>query len=299
MSGSSAAQRLPARASAASSLRGIAAMTAGAGLLTLSDAASKYLTEHYPVGQVFCLRQVAAFVFMLPYAWAVTGLGALRPVNHGGQFLRGLMFVVGATLVLLSLSLLPLSLVTIVLFSTPIFVAMLAAPVLGERVDAHQWTAIAAGFIGVLLIVRPAGGGFEWALLLPVGAAFMNALRDVVTRRLSRTDSSISVLFWSGVMVVIAGLATIPYGWKPIDVTGAAWFLAAGLFNAAAHFMVIESFRLGNVAVVSPFRYTGLLWAMLVGFAIWREVPNAWMLSGAAIVVGAGIYMLRYGTPKS
>ncbi|MBI4203406.1 MAG: DMT family transporter [Betaproteobacteria bacterium] len=282
-----------------SSLRGIAAMTAGAGLLTLSDAASKYLTEHYPLGQVLCLRQIAALAFMLPYAWAVTGLGALRAVNHGGQLLRGLLFVFSTGLVLTSLSLLPLSFVTIVLFSSPLFVAMLAAPVLGERVDLHQWIAITIGFAGVLLIVRPAGSGFEWAVLLPLCGAFSNGLRDAVTRRLSRTDSSISVLFWSGVMVMIAGLCTIPYGWEPVDSSGAAWFLAAGLFNAAAHFMVIESFRLGHAAVVSPFRYTGLLWAMLVGFLIWREVPDAWMLTGAAVVACAGVYMLRYGVSKS
>jgi drug/metabolite transporter (DMT)-like permease len=285
--------------SRASSLRGIAAMTAGAGLLTLNDAASKYLTEHYSLGQVIGLRQAAAFLFMLPYAWAVTGLGALRPVNHGGQLVRGLLFLVGTAFTLTSLSLLPLSFVTIVLFSSPLFVAMMSAPVLRERVGVHQWIAIAAGFAGVLLIVRPAGSGFEWVMLLPVCAAFTNGSRDAFTRRLSRTDSSISVLLWSGVMVMAGGLCTIPFGWKPVDPGGAAWFLAAGLFNAAAHFMVIEAFRLGNAAVVAPFRYAGLLWAMLVGFALWREVPDAWMLAGAAVVVCAGIYMLRHGVSKS
>ena len=112
----------------ASSLRGIAVMTAGAGLLTLNDAASKYLTEYYSVGQVVCLRQAAAIVFMLPYAWAVTGIAALRPVNHGGQLLRGLLFVGSTAFTLTGLSLLPLSFVTVVLFSGPLFVALMSAP---------------------------------------------------------------------------------------------------------------------------------------------------------------------------
>ena len=284
--------------SRASSLRGIAAMTVGAGLLALNDAASKYLTEHYPVGQVLCLRQAAALLFMLPYAWAVTGLNALRPVNYGGQFVRGLLFVGSAAFTLTGLSLLPLSFVTIVLFSSPLFIALMSAPMLGERVTRHQWLAIAAGFVGVLLIVRPAGGGFMWAMLLPLCAALTNGVRDTFTRRLSRTDSSIAVLFWSGITVMGAGLCTIPLGWAAVDGEGAAWFLAAGLFNAAAHFMAIEAFRLGNAAMVAPFRYTGLLWAMLLGFMIWREVPDAWMLGGAAVVVCAGIYMLRHGVPK-
>ena len=282
-----------------SSLRGIAAMTAGAGLLTLNDAVSKHLTEHYALGQVICLRQAAAFLFMLPYAWAVTGLAALRSVNHGGQLLRGLLFVGSTAFTVTSLSLLPLSFVTIVLFSSPLFVALTSAPMLGERVGLHQWIAIAAGFVGVLLIVGSGGAGFDWVMLLPVLAAFVNGSRDTLTRRLSRTDSSISMLLWSGVAVMIAGLLTIPFGWKAVDLRGAGWFLLAGFFNAAAHFVVIEAFRLGRAAVVAPFRYTGLLWAMLVGFIVWREVPDAWMLAGAAVVVCAGLYMLRHGVSKT
>lgn len=280
----------------ASSMRGILAMVCGTGLITLSDAASKYLTEHYPVGQVICLRQIAALIVMLPYVCYVTGLGALRPVDRPGQLLRALLFVGSAVLTVTSLSLLPLSFVTIVLFSGPLFVALLSAPILGERVTPQQWIAIAAGFAGVLLIVRPAGTGFEWLLLLPVVAAFINGLRDAVTRRISRTDSSISVLVWSGVAVILAGFVTLPFGWKAVDWEGAVWFAAAGFFNGTAHFLAIEAFRLGNAALVAPFRYSGLLWAMLIGFLIWREVPDLWMLMGAGIVVCAGIYMLRQGS---
>lgn len=281
-----------------SPLRGIVAMVAGAGLLTLNDAVSKHLTESYPIGQVICLRQIAAFLFILPYAMSVTGLGALRAVNRGGQFLRALLFVSGTGLVLWSLSLLPLSFVIAVLFSSPIYIALWSAPLLGERVHGRQWAAIAAGFAGVLLIVRPAGGGFEWVVLLPVCAAFTNGLRDAFTRRLSRTENSVSVLFWSGALVMVAGLLTIPLGWQPLDARGAAWFLAAGFFNASAHFMVIEALRMGRAAVVAPFRYSGLLWAMLVGFLVWNELPDSWMLAGAAVVVASGIYMIRRGVAK-
>ncbi len=279
-------------------LRGVLAMVAGAGLLTLSDAVSKHLTQNYPIGQVICLRQLAGFMFILPYAVSVTGLGALRVVNRGGQFLRALLFAASAGLIVWSLSLLPISLVTVVLFSTPVFVALFSVPLLGERVDGRQWLAIGGGFVGVMLIVRPAGGGFEWAALLPLIAALINAFRDAYTRRLSRTESSISVLFWSGLMVMVAGLVTSPLGWQRVDAEGIAWFLAAGFFNASAHFMVIEALRLGRAAVVVPFRYTGLLWAMLVGFLVWGETPDAWMLAGAAVVVASGIYMIRLVAPR-
>jgi drug/metabolite transporter (DMT)-like permease len=281
---------------APSPLHGILAMVASAGLITLNDAVSKHLAQSYPIGQVICLRQLAAFLFILPYALATSGLGSLRPVYRGGQLLRALLFAAGAALVLWSLMLLPLSLVLAVLFATPFFVAIISVPMLGERVSAHQWRAIAAGFAGVLLIVRP-GGGFEWIVLLPVCAALINAVRDTFTRRLTRTDSSIAILFWSGVLIMAAGLVTAPWGWQPVDARGAVWYLAAGVFNAGAHFMMIEAFRMGRAAVVSPFHYTGLLWAILIGFLVWGEVPDAWMLAGASVVVASGIYMIRRGVP--
>ena len=276
-----------------SSVRGILAMLAGAGLLTLSDAATKHLTEHYPLGQVLCLRQLAALAFILPYAWIVTGAQALRIVDGRGQLLRGGLFLAGSIIVVVSLHHLPLSFVSVVLCSSPLFVAAVSAPLLGERVYAYQWIAIAFGFVGVLLIVQPGTRGVEWIALLPVLGAFLNAVRDAFTRRLSRTDTTMSILFWSGVVVCIGGAFTVPFGWKSIDAKGAMWFLAGGLSNAAAHFMVIEAFRLGRAAVVAPFRYSGLLWAMLIGFLVWHEVPDGWMVIGAAIVVGAGVFMLR------
>ncbi len=283
---------------AASPLAGIAAMVAAAGLLTLNDAVSKHLTETYPIGQVITLRQAAAMLFMLPYAWMTAGRRALHALNVRGQFFRGMLFVLGTVLVLGSLSRLPLSFVSVVLFSSPLFVALLSAPLLGERVHRHHWIAIAAGFVGVMLIVRPAGSGFDWIMLLPLAAAFTNALRDTYTRRLSRTESSLAVLFWSGVIVIVAGLCTLPLGWRAVDLAGARWLLLAGLLNASAHFMVIEAFRLGPAATVAPFRYTGLLWAMILGYAVWRETPDAWMLTGAAVVVGAGVYMLKRGRER-
>jgi drug/metabolite transporter (DMT)-like permease len=277
----------------ASSLRGILAMTVGAGLLTITDAISKYLTARYPLGQIVCLRQAAAFLFIVPYAWSTTGLRILKPVSYGGQTLRACLFVIGTALIIVSLDLLPLTLVTVVLFASPLFVAVLSGPMLGERVRAYQWVAVAAGFCGVMMIVRPGAAGFQWIVLLPVMAAFINALRDTVTRHISSTDSSLSMLFWSGMLVLLVSLATLPFAWTPVDAEGVLWFLAVGLCNAAAHFFVIEAFRLGNAAVVAPFRYSGLLWAMLLGFIVWRDVPDVWMLAGAAIVVAAGVYMVK------
>jgi len=100
-------------------------------------------------------------------------------------------------------------------------------------------------------------------------------------------------------MAMVAGLLTSAFGWQRVDAAGATWFLAEGLFNACAHFMVIEALRLGGASIIARFRYSGLLWAMLVGFLVWDQTPGAWMLAGAAVVVASGIYMIRLVAPRA
>ena len=173
------------------SLKAIAAMIAGTALLLCNDAASKYLTHSYPVGQVICLRQAATLLAIVPYIMAVSGWDAVRVVHWPGQLFRGLLFAAGAGFMVTSLSLLPLTTVIAINFSSPIFVVLLCAPLLGERVGAHRWSAVLVGFVGVLLIVQPGAAGFEWVLLLPVATALINGFRDIVTRRLSRSETSI------------------------------------------------------------------------------------------------------------
>lgn len=274
-------------------------MICGTALLTGNDAASKYLTESYPIGQVVCLRQAAALVAMIPYIAWVTGWGRLRVHAWGRQLARGLLFAISAGLMVLGLSLLPLATVVAITFAGPLFVALLSASMLGERVNAARWTAILVGFAGVLIAVRPTSGAFEWALLLPLGTALVTGCRDVVTRQLSRTETSISVLVVSTSVVMLAGLLTAPFGWKPVTAIHAGWFLLAGALHAGANFLMIEAFRLGAAAMIAPFRYTALLWAVLIGFLVWRDVPDSWVITGGLIIVAGGVLMLRSELPAS
>jgi drug/metabolite transporter (DMT)-like permease len=271
-------------------------MILGAALLTGNDAASKYLTQSYPVGQVICLRQAAALLATIPYIAWVTGWGPLRVRDWGRQLSRGLLFTVSAGLMVTALSLLPLATVIAITFAGPIFVALLSASMLGERVNAVRWVAILVGFAGVLIAMRPASAGFEWALLIPLATAFTTGVRDIVTRQLARTESSVSILFVSTAVVMVAGLATAPFGWKPVTRVDAGWFIVAGALHAGANLLMIEAFRLGAAALIAPFRYTALLWALLVGFAIWGDVPDPWIIAGGAVIVCGGIMMLRSGS---
>lgn len=283
----------------ASSSKGIAVMICGTALLIGNDAASKYLTETFPVGQVICLRQAAALLAMVPYIVWVTGGASLRVHAWGRQIARGAMFCVSSALMVIGLSLLPLATVTAITFVGPIFVALLSASMLGERVNAVRWIAIVIGFAGVLIAVRPTSAAFEWALLIPLATAFASSMRDIMSRQLSRTDSSISILFVSTAIVMLAGLMTLPFGWAPVSWSAAGWFLVAGTLHAAANFLMIEAFRLGAAAMIAPFRYTSLLWALLIGFAVWGDVPDPWIMAGGAVIILGGILMLRSETPAA
>jgi drug/metabolite transporter (DMT)-like permease len=188
---------------------------------------------------------------------------------------------------------LPLPTVTAITFTGPIMIALMSVPLLRERVSPALWSATLLGFVGVLCIVRPGGSDFSWTVLIPIAAAFASSLRDVLARILARTDSSISILFWSSLVLVAGTALSAPFGWR--DVTPAAWglFLLAGLVNFCAHFLLIESFRLARAAVVAPFKYTSLLWSALLGYAIWGDVPGGWIWAGAAILVASGLWIAQ------
>jgi len=278
---------------ASAQTRGIVAMMFSALFLMLGDAISKYLLQTYPLGQLIGLRQGAALLIILPWALAVGGPAILRMVSWRGQLMRGLLFLAGTFAILTGLHLLPIATVTAIAFASPLFVAALSAPILGEKVALRVWIAIIIGFIGVLVMVRPGASSFEWALLLPLIGAAINGLRDLVSRRLSRTDHTLSILFWSTLIVGVGGALLAPFTWVPLTTTATLWILAAGVLNAAAHFAMIEGLRLGRAAIVTPFKYTGLLWAVLLGVLVWGDWPDRWLLLGAVIVIGAGIYMSR------
>lgn len=274
-------------------IRSLLLMSAGIGLLTINDALSKYLVQTHSIGQVIGLRQAATLLVLIPYVMYFSNWGALRINDWTGQLVRGTLFLVGSVFIVWSLGVLPLATAVTMLFASPIFMVVLSAPLLGEKIGRHRWIAVLGGFAGVLIIMRPGADSFQWALLLPVAAAMVNALRDVLTRKLSRTESSISILFWSNIILMAGGFATLPFGWVPVGGDMALWFLAAGICNGMAHFFIIEALRSGEASMIAPIRYTALLWAAALGFIIWGELPDLWLWAGAAVMVGCSVYMIR------
>jgi len=287
--------------SAQSPTRGIVAMLVGTAFLIGSDAVSKHLAGHQPIGQLICVRQIVSLGFILAFAWATTGLGALRMVNMSGQLIRAVLFVVTTTLVVVSLRHLPIATVTAIGFTSPIWVAAIAGPSLGEKVTLRRWLAIVGGFLGVLLIIQPGSASFSWLLMLPAVLAVVSAFRDVLTRYLSRTDTAIGILFWSSLMVIGASALTLPWGWEPISKVDAGWYVLNGLFSATAHFLMITAYRLADAALVASFRYSGQVWAIILGALIWQHFPDALSLVGSFVIICSGVAMIereRRAAPK-
>ncbi|MAI46088.1 MAG: DMT family transporter [Hyphomicrobiaceae bacterium TMED74] len=273
------------------SMRSIAAMSLAAVILTVHDTGTKLLLEHYAITQLVTLRQSFSLILLLFIVQFTTGWGALRIVNKPAVGLRMILFISTTVLIVASLRVLPLPTVLALVFASPLVVGSLSGPFLGERVGPVRWAAILVGFVGILIILQPGSPGFELLLLLPVAAALSSGVRDLVTRWAGRTDSALAILFWSNVAVVVAGLCTVPFEWVEVQPLHYLAFMAVALLNTAAHYLMIYALSAGDAALISPFRYTALVWAVVFGYLVWSHVPEVWTIVGSCIVVLSGVVM--------
>ena len=273
--------------------RGVGLMVIGWGLITVNDALMKALTGGFPLGQVLGIRGL--FV-IIPVLWLVRRAGgwhSLRTRNPAAQLLSATLLTASTFMFIGSLRYLPLADATAITLAAPVIVTAIAPWFLGERVGWRRRAAVAIGFAGVLIMLRPGMDGFRWSTLLPFGAACAGAWRDVLIRRMVRTETSESILAYSSAMVVPIGLATIPFDAAPMGFADVAWLAAAACIMGLGQFMQADAFRYAEASVIAPFRYTNLLWAMLLGALIFGHWPDAFMLIGAALVVVSGAYIVN------
>ena len=266
-------------------VRAIGYMLAGGALLTLSDAVVKSLTPFYPTGQILFYRASFIFLPILVFTWWSGGVNVLRVKNVKGQAARAVCGIGGSFCFVTGLQYLPLADMIAIGFAGPLVVTSMAPVFLGEQVGWRRWLAVGAGFAGVLVMVRPTGDAFQFG-----------SIRDVVTRQILRSECTLAVLFVTTTVVLLAGLATWPLGWSTLDPWHLWRFLVVGILVGGGHYLVIEAFRYGEASVVVPFKYTNLIWATLFGYLLFGHLPRAGTITGAAIVVVTGIYILHRET---
>lgn len=269
-------------------------MVLGGGALTISDAATKWLTASFPIGEILFVRALVVAVLIWLIVWRSGSFDGLRIGRYRNIGARSFLAVCSTFLIVSALARLPLNEVIAILFVGPLFVAVLAPLLLGERVSLHRWLAVLIGFSGMLIMVRPGSGAFQFAALLPAAAALVAAGRDIVTRRISGAETSIAILFYSVVALTLVGLATAPFGWRPMDAADLALTAFTGVMFGLGHYFIIEGFRYAEASVVAPYRYANLIWAALLGFVLWGEIPSIWVLAGTPLVVGSGLYILLH-----
>jgi drug/metabolite transporter (DMT)-like permease len=274
-------------------LAGIALMCAAVGCLTFVDALSKYLVGHMEPLQVVWARYTSAFVLAFAVSNPLTQPGMLVTRRPWLQLTRSVCMVGGTFLNVLALSHLQIDQTLSIVLSTPFLVAALAGPLLGERIGWRRWTAISVGFLGVLVVIRP---GFDMhpAALLSVATAVCYAFYGIITRLLSHTDSNETQLFYGNFIGAVAMSAIVWLVWTtPASLWLIALMVFIGGFGSIGHYLLIAAHRQAPASLISPFMYTQLLWGVLLGYLVFDDVPSAWTLAGAGIVIASGLYILN------
>ena len=272
--------------------RGSLWMGIAMGAFTLNDACMKAVTETMPLYQAMFLRGLLTTILI-----AVIGMraGTLRfdwaPSDRFWMALRTVGEVGGTLAFLTALRHMPLANLSAILQSLPLAVTLAAALLMREPVGWRRLAAILVGFCGVLLIVRPGTEGFDrWSLLGLVSVAFV-VLRDLSTRRMSAGLTSITVAFSAAVSVTVVALAVLPFfGWAPVRASEMALIAGASGFLIAGYILIVMAMRVGDIALVAPFRYTSLIFAVVLGWTIFGQFPDAFTLLGGAIVIATGLY---------
>ncbi len=273
-------------------MKGALFMMASMAGFVLNDTMVKLVSEELELFQTVFLRGIVATVLLGLLAWHKGAL-MYRPERRDVKIIGWRTFAeVGATFCFLTaLFNMPLANATAILQSLPLAVTLAASLFLGHKVGWRRYLAISIGFIGVLIIVRPGTEGFNAYSLWALGAVGFVTLRDLLSHKLSASTPSIFVaLFTSAAVMVLSGLIAMTQEWRDVSPQIMIYLGAAAVFILVGYIAAVTAMRHGEISFVSPFRYSVLIWALLLGFFVFREIPDGWTIVGSAIVVGMGIF---------
>jgi drug/metabolite transporter (DMT)-like permease len=279
-------------ADASDQLKGILCLIGSGAAFGSSDAISKILTDTYPTGEILFFNAICIVSATLVGMRLRHGRIRVKVNDWPRQLVRGSIFVINSFIFITVLAYLPLADLIAVLFLSPVLVTLMAPYMLGEKVGWRRYTAVAVGFCGTLLIVNPTGAYEDlWPMLLALIVPILGSFRDIITRQLSRTDSPDTMMVVTTTCLLIASALTLPFDWVTPDLKGLGMLAVAGLLLGLGMYLQVYAFVLGEAAVVAPFRYFILLWAVFYGYVLFGDVPGLSTLAGAAIIVASGLYI--------
>ena len=218
-----------------------------------------------------------------------------RPLVHTGRYLLVLGLSFSFFWALSQMKLVDAIAIT---FAAPIFITALSVPLLKESVGLHRWMAISVGFCGVLVMLRPGIGDFQWASIVVIGSVVFYALLMITTRAYKTTEQTAALMLYPQLGMSLTGIILVPFFWVTPSLGDLGLFALAGMFGSVGVMCLTHAFRLGPAAVISPFEYSALIWATLIGYLVWGELPDVFTLVGAAIVISSGLYIIYRETVK-
>lgn len=275
--------------------RGILLILATGLLFAVMDAISKYLTRFYPVSLILWVRFGSFTLLIAAVLGPRLGLDVIKTTRPGVQILRGLLLPAASGLFVLSTRTLDIADASAITFVAPLIITVLAVFFLGERVGTRHWLAIVAGFIGVLIIIRPGSSVFAWPSLLPLGTAACTAVYQVLTRRISGQESVYTSVFYPGLIGTLVFSLALPWTWTPIALPGhLALMVLAGLIGACGHLLLIKAYDCAPASRLAPFGYGQLIWATAAGYIAFGSFPDGGTLLGIAVLAAAGVYLATH-----
>lgn len=277
---------------AATPMAGILLMIAAVFCFAVLDTIVKHLGRHYPIPGLVWARYATHLLFMLVLLAPRRGLrGLLRTQRLGIQIVRSLLLLGSSMFFFLALKYLPLAEASAIGFVTPLLVTAFSALLLGERVGPRRWTAVAVGFVGVLLIVRPGGLPLTFAVALPLCMSLCYSLYQIVTRRISGGEDPYVSLFYTAVVGTVVMAAALPFGWETPALHHVPLILATGFLGGLGHLLMIQALGRAPASALAPFTYSQLIWVTLLGFVVFGDFPDAVSVLGMCVIAGSGLYI--------
>jgi drug/metabolite transporter (DMT)-like permease len=273
-------------------LRGILLIVAAVTTFAVMDTTAKYLARTYPVPSIVWARYAAQTLFLIAVLAPRRKLDLLRTRRPGLQIGRGCVLAASTMLYFSALALMPIAEAAAITFLSPLILTVLSTWLLKERVRRSAWAALIAGFVGVLIIIRPGGEVFTPAAVLPVLTAVCFAIYQLLTRKLAGIDSTMTTLFYSAVVGTLVLTVALPAHWKlPETVLDGVLFAVLGVLASLGHFVLIRAFEHAAPSVLAPFVYSQLVGVLVLGYLVFGDFPDGWSLSGMAIIVLAGAWI--------
>jgi len=274
-------------------LRGTLLVVVAVGIFAVMDTIAKYLARSYPVPGVIWARFAANLIVLSAFLAATGQLKRLRTARPGLQIMRGLLLCGATLLYFTSLTVLPLAEAAAIGFVMPLFLVLLAVPMLGERMDGARLIAVLVGLAGAMVIVRPGASAFTPYALLPIGMALCNALYQILTRKIAGVEHPLTSLAWGAIVGTVVVSFALPFAWVT-PTNPWHWVLLAivGLLASVGHFTLIRAYDYASANGLAPFFYTQLVWVMLLGWLVFGDFPDGWSLIGMGIIVVSGLSLV-------